>query len=96
MNNMLFSGKTLFELKATHGLPLDITINEVIIVRKMKITWDEYIECARINNWWDFQIIDSIEIALQDSGLEKDMISEIINRTKLYMLKYIHPKMIND
>lgn len=36
---MMFSGEKLFELRATHGLPLDISIDYIINKNKMLIDW---------------------------------------------------------
>lgn len=88
----LFSGTALFELKATHGIPFEVTLQNVI-QKGYSVNWVEFIECARNNKWWDFQIIDSITPVLEDVVQDKDTVQHIIQRMKYYMLNNIHPEM---
>lgn len=82
----VFSGARLFELKATHGVPLEISVPAILNKGKV-ITWDQFIDQARMNKLWDFQILEMITHAIQDAGMDPDYISGVIARTKLYMLK---------
>lgn len=83
----VFSGKLLFELKATHGLPLDITLHEVLVRRSLRVDWVEFIQTGRNNGWWDYQIIEAIEVGLADAGVPPDDVSAIVTRAKLWMQK---------
>jgi hypothetical protein len=81
---MIFSGKKLFELKATHGMPLDVAIQE-IVDSGARISWGEFVDQARLNKWWDFQILELVETALGMTILDRDYRAEVIARMKLYM-----------
>lgn len=83
----MFPGDKLFELYATHGLPLDAAINRVMLIERRGITWDKFIEQARKNNRWDFQILDMMENGLMDGCVDKHEIEGILQRAKLYMLQ---------
>lgn len=83
----MFSGKKLFELKATHGLPLDVAITKIFDdSTQTRIDWAEFIETARSNGWWDYQTIEVMEIALTDSDVLRDYRDDVLQRAKLYML----------
>lgn len=64
MSVELFSGKKLFELRATHGLPLDFALDSIL--PQMMVDWPGYIEAARENGRWDFQTLGEITHALID------------------------------
>jgi alanyl-tRNA synthetase len=81
----VFNGAKLFELKATHGFPLDFALDRIINEKGMPISWVDFIEAARKNKWWDFQTIEVITHALEDAQVASK--EEIINRAKLYMMK---------
>lgn len=83
----MFPGDKLFELYATHGLPLDAAINRIMMIDNRRITWDKFIEQARKNNRWDFQILDMMENGLKDGCVDKNEIEGILQRAKLYMLQ---------
>lgn len=83
----MFPGDKLFELKATHGVPLDICLYDIMILNKLPVSWCDFIDQARKNKVWDFQIIAMIETGLSDAGISKETIDEIINRSKLYIMK---------
>lgn len=82
----LFSGRTAFNLKATHGLPLDAVFHTVIVEKNLMIDWPEFICAARENKRWDFQTVPDVEQSLSDAGVHRDTISEIIARMKLWIL----------
>lgn len=88
----LFSGSELFELKATHGIPWDITLQHVIS-KGYTVNWTEFIDCARKNKWWDFQTLEAINFVLQDVIEDKNEVQEIITRMKLYIFKNPHPEL---
>jgi hypothetical protein len=90
----VFDGATLFEIKATHGFPLDMAIDRIMVEKGMEIDWAGYINAARKNGWWDFQIHDSLLYAMQDAMLPKDRIMAIMDRFKAYVMRNIHPKMV--
>lgn len=81
-----FSGKVLFELKATHGIPLDISLDR-LLNHGILIDWVEFIEQARMNGWYDYQTFEVIEDALRDIQYPKT--NEILDRLKIYILKTI-------
>lgn len=91
----MVSGKFLFNLKTTHGFPLDFALDEIINVKGGAIDWPEFIEESRKNGFWDFQTHDLILYALQDASIDKDKINEIMARVKMYMLKNEHPAMVD-
>ena len=84
---MIVSGAFVFELKATHGLPLEMAIDRIILEKNMRISWADYIEAARLNGWYDFQIFESIRYGLQESMIDKEKKQAIIDKTKIYLLK---------
>ena len=81
----VFNGAKLFELKATHGFPLDFALDRIINEKGMSVSWVDFIEAARKNKRWDFQTIEVITHALEDAQVASK--EEIINRAKLYMMK---------
>jgi hypothetical protein len=88
----MFSGAKLFHMKTTHGVPLDVTL-QVLKSKGITVTWASFIDEARINKWWDFQIIQYCTDSLGDAGYSTEDISEIIQRMKLYILQNEHPMM---
>jgi hypothetical protein len=82
----LYPGSKLFELKATHGLPLDIAVDRVINLEKLRIEWPSFIETARKNGWWDYMTIEAMEVALTDADVNRILRDEIIISAKMYML----------
>ncbi|AXG66447.1 hypothetical protein JA33_042 [Dickeya phage vB_DsoM_JA33] len=83
----MFSGKTVFELKATHGLPLDVSVDRIIVQNNMAIDWPEFIRTARKNLRWDFQTISDIENALMDADVDRNVAAEIVTRCKLWVMQ---------
>lgn len=90
LSSFLYNGSMIFELKATHGLPLDFVFDEVINKQKLSIDWVGFIEAARRNKWWDFQIYDLIEYSLRDSDVNKELTEGILFRFKIYVMKHPH------
>ena len=86
----IFSGARLFELKATHGIPLDVAIQE-IIDSNVRISWGEFVDQARANKWWDFQIVELIEQALGSTIVDREYCKGVLCRLKIYMLENAHP-----
>lgn len=87
MPTNLFSGKTVFELKATHGLPLDVAVDRIIVQNNMAINWPEFICAARKNLRWDFQTISDIENALIDADVNRSDVAEIVTRCKMWVMQ---------
>ena len=83
----IFPGDKLFNLKATHGLPLEVALERIIVQEEMCVSWDKFIEEARRNHRWDFQTLEEITVALQDAFVKKEITQSIIEHVKLYMLK---------
>lgn len=88
----MFSGAVLFELKATHGIPWDITLEQVRS-KGYTINWKEFIDTARNNKWWDFQTLEAITFVLQDVIQDKEEVQNIIDRMKQYILSNPHPEL---
>ena len=83
-------GAVLFKMKDEQGLPLDMQVG-VLFDLGFGISWPGFIDAARRAGWYDFQIHDQIEHALQDCGsCSRDYISGVLERVKLYVLK--HPQ----
>lgn len=80
----MFCGRTLFEMKATHGLPLDFALDRIINEEGFVVDWVAFIDAARRNKWWDFQTYEVICHAMEDSMLPKCMQSAIKERIRLY------------
>lgn len=89
---VVFSGDALFDLKATHGFPLDFALDKIINDAGYVVDWVAFIEAARRSDWWDFQTLNVIEHAMTDAELPKDMQIAIVERFKLYVISNPHPK----
>jgi hypothetical protein len=86
MNGLeIYQGKKLFELKATHGLPLDIALDH-LFAAGVSIDWTGFIDCARSNGWYDFKIIALIETSLEDCLIDRDTKLAIVERSKAYIM----------
>ena len=90
-NKLIFSGRLLFELKATHGFPLDFALDKIINDNNMAVDWVEFIETARANKWWDFQTHEVLTHALIDAQVDKELKDQILLRFQLYVLQNKHP-----
>ena len=90
-NTLVFDGALLFELKATHGFPLDFALDKIINDKKMVVSWVNFIDVARQNKWWDFQTYEVICHAMVDAMLPRNMHEEIKHRFQVYVLKFPHP-----
>jgi alanyl-tRNA synthetase len=91
----MFRGDVLFDMKATHGFPLDFALDRIINEHDMAVDWVAFIEAARRNGWWDFQIYDLVSHAMQDASIPKKTQDAICSRIKLYVLSYPHPRMLS-
>lgn len=89
----LFRGDVLFELKDTHGFPLDFALDRIMSTEKMAVDWVAFIEAARARGWWDFQTYDVISHALVDAQIPRPTSAAILDRFKRYALSNPHPKM---
>lgn len=81
-----YPGSRLFELKATHGLPLEVAVERVLGTGVL-IDWTSFISAARNNGWYDFQTIEVIENALTDAFVDRNVVRAVVTRCKLYILK---------
>jgi len=86
-----YPGAKLFQLKATHGLPLENAVDTILNRAKIVIDWEGFIDEARKNGWYDFQTIENIENALVDADVLKDTREQIIQRCKHYVMADILP-----
>jgi hypothetical protein len=89
---IMFRGDVLFELKATHGFPLDFALDSIINDKGMAVNWPEFIETARKNQWWDFQTYDVILHAMEDAQIPKDIYNGIKYGFQRYVMKYPNPR----
>lgn len=90
---MIFSGDKLFEMKATHGFPLEMALDRIINGKKLVVNWAEFIESARQNDWWDFQTYEVICHAMEDADISKDVQQQIKLGFQKYVLTHEHPRM---
>lgn len=84
-NRPVYSGARLFQLKATHGLPLGDAVRLVMVENKMRVDWILFIKEARWNKWWDFATLQEIQDALEDAEIDDLTIQSILHRVKTYM-----------
>ena len=89
----MFSGRLLFELKATHGVPLDFSLGRIIEDCALAVDWVEFIETARKNKWWDFQTYELLMHAMVDAALPEDFRRAVESRFKTYVVRNPHPMM---
>lgn len=89
----VFDGAKLFELKATHGMPLDFALTRVFAMGYV-VEWGSFIQEARKNKRWDFQTIAEIENALKEIQVPQADAKAIVDRLKVYVLKYPHPELV--
>lgn len=82
---MMYSGDKLFNLKATHGVPLDVSLS-ALLDKNIRVNWVEFIDTARLNKWWDYQTLEAITDALEDAGYVRNDIHNITLRVKKYMM----------
>lgn len=82
----LFPGDKLFQLKATHGIPLEISL-ENLTRRSMVVDWVGFINEARLSGWYDFQTLEVIQNALADV-FDRDYREAITLRLKRYILSH--------
>jgi alanyl-tRNA synthetase len=92
MVNKAFPGVKLFELKATHGLPLDVAVDRIINTERMVIDWQGFIDQARLQGWYDFQTLDVAEQALTDADVPRDYRDAAVLRMKSYIMENRHAK----
>lgn len=91
----MFRGDVLFEMKATHGFPLDFALDKIINEAGLAVDWVSFIEAARSNKRWDFQTYEDICHAMEDATLPKEMQAAIRHRFRLYVMKHPHPAVEN-
>lgn len=81
----IFPGARLFQLKATHGVPLEISL-ENLTRRSMVVDWTDFVKEARLSGWYDFQTLEVIQNALADV-FDRDVQEAVILRIKRFILK---------
>ena len=86
-----FDGAALFELKATHGFPLDFAIDR-ITEAGVGIDWNGFVEAARMNGWWDFQTYEVVSHALEDAGLPPMDRDSVRGNLRRFILACPHPQ----
>lgn len=85
-DKLIFKGSDLFELKATHGFPLEVAI-DTIFENNFLIDWTSFIDQARKNKWYDFQTYETICYALDESFLDKEFKQQVKLRLQAYIMK---------
>lgn len=91
-NRPVFCGKKVFQARDTHGLPLDVVIDELINKKKMAIDWVGYVEESIKSDWTWKKTISDLEYALLDARIDKYYADQILLRIKLHITK----KYINE
>ena len=81
----IFDGGKLFDLKATHGLPLDFAVDR-IFERGYVVGWPDFIEAARRNKWVDYQTYEAISHAVADAMLPKETQEGILAGCRLHIM----------
>ena len=79
------AGWFLFDLKATHGLPIDFALDK-IMEHKATVEWPSFIERARKCGRWDFQTYRELSHALEDSSVGRGARKDILDGFKRYVL----------
>lgn len=85
MPDHVFPGARLFQLKATYGIPLEISL-ENLTRRSMVVDWTGFINEARLSGWYDFQTLEVVQNALADV-FDRDVQEAVILRLKLFIVK---------
>lgn len=83
-NRNIFPGARLFQLKATYGIPLEISL-ENLTRRSMVVDWQGFIKEARLAGWYDFQTMEVVQNALADV-FDRDVQQAILQRMKKFIL----------
>lgn len=84
--SVVFPGDKLFQLKATHGTPLDVSLEIIMGQNALAVDWVGFITEARKNGWWDFQTVAAVEEALCDVTNPTVTIN-IMQRLKAWILE---------
>ena len=83
--NLVFCGAKLFQLKATHGLPLGDAVRRIIVQGGLRIDWVGFVVEARQNGWYDFQTVQEVTEALEDADVPRVFAKGILLRLKCYI-----------
>lgn len=83
----MVSGKLVFEMKATHGLPFDVIFGQILLERDSRIDWVEFVDTALENGWLINNIVVSVRAGLEDASIHRDYVDAVIQRIKLYITK---------
>lgn len=89
----LFSGDVLFKLKTTHGFPWSMAFDLILVQQGLLVDWAAFIEAARRDDWWDFQLYEAVCHALVDAEIPSEMQAALRQKFKRYFLTHPHPKM---
>ena len=88
----MIDGELLFRLKDSYGLPLDISLDQ-ILTKGFAVEWIRFIEAAREHGWWDFQTYALLTAARDDLPEHRRLLDEIIQRFKVYVMANTHPRL---
>lgn len=83
----MVSGKLVFEMKATHGLPFDVIFGQIILGRDSRIDWVGFVDTALENGWLINNIVVSVRAGLEDASIHREYVDAVIQRIKLYITK---------
>jgi hypothetical protein len=86
----IFPGQLAFRLKDEKGMPLSMVIQNCLATNRI-IEWPSFIEAARTAGWYDFQTLAQLRAALSDADAGADYTDGVIQRFKLYVVKFPHP-----
>lgn len=89
----LFPGDLLFKLKTTHGCPWDMALDVILVQKGLSVDWAAFIEAARREDWWDYQLYEAVCHAMVDAEIPRAMQAAIRQRFQRYVVTYPHPRM---
>ena len=68
---MLVDGAVVWQLHATHGLPLDVSI-PILLARGDVLTWEPLLRAARADGADPVAVLDRCAAAVRDSHMNPD------------------------
>ena len=81
----VFDGAVLFELQATHGLPLSFALDRIINQQNMAVSWLSFLEAARKNGRKDSNTIRDLRYSLEDADVPKDIREGVLSRLERFI-----------
>ena len=84
-NKPCVKGEFVFDLKASHGFPLDFALAIIIDQKGYMVSWPGFVQEALKNNWYGYQIYEAIEHALVEAQINKALTQNILSGLREYM-----------